>query len=36
MRALKTSLSLVVVATVLGPLFALSAYATTILAAVAP
>jgi hypothetical protein len=35
MRTLKTSLSLVVAATVLGPLFALSAYAATILAAAA-
>jgi len=35
MRALKTSLSLVVAATVLGPLFALSAYAAIILAAAA-
>jgi hypothetical protein len=35
MRILKTSLSLVVAATVLGPLFALSAYAATILAAAA-
>ena len=33
MRILKTSLSLVVAATVLGPLFALAAYAATIVAA---
>lgn len=33
MRTLKTSVSLVVAATVLGPFFALSAYAATILAA---
>ncbi len=35
MRILKNSLSLVVAATVLGPLFALSGYAATILAAAA-
>ncbi len=33
MRVLKTTLSLVVAATVLGPFVALSAYAVTILAA---
>ena len=34
MRTLKTSVSILLAATVLGPLFALAAYAATIVAAV--